>query len=436
MSANLPLTSREILKFWHPLAGTWVLMSLEGPLLTSVISRMPDSTANLAAYGIAFIIGLILESPVIMLMSAATALVRCRQSYRALKRFTLLLCLLCTGASIALIVQPIFHFIVHHILQLPTTISDKVWLASVFLIPWPAAIGFRRFLQGVLIASGNTRPIALGTTLRLLTIATCAAVLFLFSGIHGAALGAASLSAGVISEALYMAVASKRARSNLPEHSINTRPESLELLALTKFYWPLFLTTAVGLLIQPIITFFAGRGRDPIPSLAVLPIMNSSSFLFRAIGLSFQEVVLALGRGNAMRLLSLRKFAWWIAFSNTAAFCLLVLTPASDFWFATVAGLKPDLVAFLEVPFMLLFALPALSVSISWGRSLSLMTNRNQQVSISAAVELITVACIMFLGSILGGLNGAIAGAIATVGGRLVAFLLLPKNGIDVHSIK
>jgi progressive ankylosis protein len=77
-----------IFLFWVPLAATWVMMALEGPFLAAVIARLADPEFNLAAYGVAFAIGILIEAPVIMLMSASTALVEDRDSYRKLRAFS------------------------------------------------------------------------------------------------------------------------------------------------------------------------------------------------------------------------------------------------------------------------------------------------------------------------------------------------------------
>lgn len=68
--------SKTILTFWIPLAATWLMMSLEGPYLSALIARLAEPKFNLAAYGIAFSLALIIEAPVIMMMSASTALVK------------------------------------------------------------------------------------------------------------------------------------------------------------------------------------------------------------------------------------------------------------------------------------------------------------------------------------------------------------------------
>ena len=85
------ITLKYILFFWAPLFTMWLLMSIEGPFLTALIARLGEPKYNLAAYGVAFAFALILESPVIMLMSATCALVRGRASFLVMRRFVLIL---------------------------------------------------------------------------------------------------------------------------------------------------------------------------------------------------------------------------------------------------------------------------------------------------------------------------------------------------------
>ena len=65
----------------------WLMMSAEGPYLTALIARMSEPEYNLAAYGVAFSIALIVESPVIMLMSASIALIESKLTLLKLRSF-------------------------------------------------------------------------------------------------------------------------------------------------------------------------------------------------------------------------------------------------------------------------------------------------------------------------------------------------------------
>ena len=76
------MKKQKILIFWLPLAATWLMMAFEGPFLTAIIARLAEPKYNLAAWGVAFSFALIIEAPIIMIMSASTAPVEDRQSFQ------------------------------------------------------------------------------------------------------------------------------------------------------------------------------------------------------------------------------------------------------------------------------------------------------------------------------------------------------------------
>jgi len=65
------LTGRCVFSVWWPLAASWLLMALELPALSAVLTRMEDPQIQLAAWGgVIFPICLIVEAPIIMLLAA------------------------------------------------------------------------------------------------------------------------------------------------------------------------------------------------------------------------------------------------------------------------------------------------------------------------------------------------------------------------------
>src|SRR5210317_816326 len=142
-------TLKSIYRLWWPLAATWLMMAVEGPFLAAVIARMADSAVNLAAYGMAFAFGLVTEAPVIMLLSASTRLARARCDYLRLRRFSIALCAAVTLMLLGLLVPPVFNPLTGKLLGLAPEVAAQVQQAMLMLLPWPAAIGMRRFWQGV-----------------------------------------------------------------------------------------------------------------------------------------------------------------------------------------------------------------------------------------------------------------------------------------------
>jgi len=145
------ISQKSIFLFWAPLAATWMMMAVEGPYLAAVIARLPDPKFNLAAHGVAFAFAILIEAPVIMLMSAATALVEDATSYRRLRGFMIWLGVATTSTLILVLVPPVYRFVMIELVELPVEVASLTYGALWFFLPWPAAIGYRRFVQGVLI---------------------------------------------------------------------------------------------------------------------------------------------------------------------------------------------------------------------------------------------------------------------------------------------
>ena len=181
-----PIRTRTILAFWTPLAATWLIMAVEGPYIGAILARLPDPTRNLAAYGVAFSFGFIAEAPIIMMMTAANALVADRQSLLALRRFMLTLHALMTGAISVALMPPLFRLVTDDLIGLPPDIAQRTHVATALLLFWPAAIGYRRFYQGILVRHRQPRRVAYGTVVRLATMSLAALLLAWLTPLHGA----------------------------------------------------------------------------------------------------------------------------------------------------------------------------------------------------------------------------------------------------------
>jgi hypothetical protein len=506
MSAPLDRSPRAILVFWFPLALQWIMMALEGPFLAAVIARLADPTFNLAAYGVAFAFAILVESPVIMLMSASTALVEDAGSYRKLRGFAVALNVLSTGLLVALLLPPVFDAVLRWGLGLPPEVADLVYGSLWILLPWPAAIGYRRFLHGLLIRAGQTRRVMLGTFIRLGTMGATGLVLA-GTGLPGAWVGAGALSMGVVVEAVVAwrmsrgvvarllaidvdsappvpipgTVGAPEAPGDSPSSGTRTarapapppvqireagtgtgtvralaavdgsprapaadqsipdpHPASrdaepaLDLAAILRFYYPLALTSFIGLTTQPILTFFMGRAPAPVESLALFPVVMALYFLFGTLGLSYQEAAIALvgRRGEHRR--ELGRFAAGLAVAASGGLGLIAFTPMARVWFEGVSGLEPAMAALAFAPAQIIAAAPALSVIMGFQRALLVQARRTRPITVATAIEVTTIALLFpFFGWGLGWM-GVTAAMAALVSGRVlgVAFLAWRVRGM------
>ena len=115
--------SRKLWLQYLPLALSFELMMAEAPTLQAAVGRLPDPEANLAAWGLVIGLSLLLESPVIMLLATAIALVRDRPSFAALRQFTLQLAFWCTALTALVAFTPVYGFVTHGLMNQPPTIA-------------------------------------------------------------------------------------------------------------------------------------------------------------------------------------------------------------------------------------------------------------------------------------------------------------------------
>ena len=414
------LTQRRILRFWSPLAATWLMMAAEGPFLAAVIARLGDPAYNLAAFGVAMAIAMIVEAPVIMMMSAATALVRDRQSLLALRRFAWRLNAAVTVVMVVVLLPPVFRLIALDVLGLPGPIERLAHQGVAVLLFWPAAIGYRRFYQGLLIRHHLTRRVAWGTVVRLATMTATAVVLWTATDASGATVGAGALALGVIVEAAASRVMARRVAADLLAREGDPR-EALTGAAIVSFYAPLALTSLLLLGIQPLLTFFLARGRLPVESLAALPVVNGLLFMLRAPGIGFQEAALALAAERRENLPALRRFSATLGAVLTGTLAIVAFTPLARLWFEGVTGLPEALATLAMQPTRLLVAMPALEVWLALQRALLLVDRTTRPITVATSLEVAVLAAALALLTGPVGLVGIVAVGVALPCGRVVA---------------
>ena len=423
-AAQSILTVRKLIKFWLPLAATWLMMSIEGPILAALIARLAEPEFNLAAYGVAFSFALIIEAPVIMIISASTALVKNYDSFIKLRNFTFLLNAIITLLMLVLLIPQVFFFIAEDLINLPHKVAGLTHTATIILIPWPGAIGYRRFYQGILIRSDLTKRVALGSVIRIATMGSTAFILYFFADIPGVILGASSLSAAVILEAIVSRIMANDSVNKI-KTSKNNLPDQLIYKNIFYFYYPLALTSLIGLGVQPLITFFVGQSRMALESLAVLPVVTSFVFIFRALGLSYQEVVIALMGESKAAFLSLKKFAIILGVLVTISLSFVAFTPLSEIWFGVVSGLPPNLTSFSRLPLMIMAIFPALTLLISFQRGILVNRNNTKPITLATILEFSVIVIFLFLFIKVFALAGAVAGTAALVIGRISSNIYL-----------
>lgn len=425
-------TMRDLFGMWWPLAASWLLMSFEGPAISAVLARLAHPEISLAAYG-----GLILplcfliEAPVIMLLSASTALCRDTQSYRAMRTFMHVMSAGLTLLHAIVAFTPVYYLVARGLIGAPEEIIEPARLGMMLTLPWTWAIAYRRFNQGVLIRFGQSLSVGKGTVVRLLTELAVLGTAWGIGSIPGAAVAAATLALGVSAEAVYAGIRVRPVRRHdLPAPLPDARP--LTTRAMLSFYLPLSLTSILLFVANPIVSAAISRMPSAISSLAVWPIVGSVSFIVRSFGIGFSEVVIAvIEKPGAIR--RLRRFGFAISGVGLGVFVLLALPPLADFWYGTIVGLEPGLAALVSRYLWLLAPLPVLATAQSYYQGAILYGRRTGAVTEAVIVFLAATGAALIGGVVWGGMIGLAVGMAALTLGETLRTAWLWLRSRDVR---
>ena len=424
-----PVTNRDVWKTWYPLALSWLMMGIELPLLSAVVARLDNPEVNLGAYGgVVFPLALLIEAPIIMLLTASTKLSRDLVSYRKLWRFMMIAGGGLSALHLLVAITPLFDWLVGGLLGVEPDILEASRLGMIIMTPWTWAIAHRRFNQGVLIRFGRPRAVTWGTLVRLVADVTVLLICYTLTkridlpelGIIAAT---AAVSAGVVAEAVYAAwIVRPVVRDVLP--TVKPSDPPLNRKRFLSFYVPLALSPLLGLAAQPMLTAGISRMPSPTESLAILPALNGFTFLFRSISLAFLEVVVALVErpgGYA----ALRRFVWRAALGVFFLQLLIVATPLAKGWFSTVSGLDTDLAKLASQAVWAALTLAATGFGNSLFQGVLVHSNKTRSVTESVVMFLVVIVAGLMVGAHGDWLAGAIFAYMVYAVGQAAQFAWL-----------
>ena len=401
-------------------------MTAEGPIVTAAINRLPDEVIMLAAMGIVVSLSVTIESPIMNMLATATALVKDRQSYFMVRRFTLHWALALTIVSAVLAFTPLFDLVVLRWMDTPDEIAFWVRPGMQIMTLWSAAIAWRRFLQGVLIHFGYTRYVAWGTAVRLVSSGGTAIALAVWTGWPGVIIGALALMVGVIAEAIFATLATQPLLRNelQEESSASDHQEALTYRRLFWFHLPLAGTAVLTLLAQPLVTFSLARLENPTRSLAAWPLIFQLILMARAAAMALPEAVIALTHGP-QSYAPVRRFSISLAILSALGMLLIVFTPLLPFYLEQVQDTEIAVAGLAAFGTRLFLLFPTLFVLVSWLRGLLISRHATAAVNVGMVVNLLITGAILALG-VAGRYHGITVAAVALNAAIIVelAFLL------------
>jgi hypothetical protein len=406
------LSYKKILHTWWPLAASWMLMGAELPALSAVVARLANPEINLAAYGgIVFPLALIVESPIIMLLAASTALSKDWKSYQKLRRFMMTAGSILTGLHILVAFTPLYYVVVRNILGAPAEIVEPARTGLMIMTPWTWSIAYRRFNQGVLIRFNHSRAVGTGTVVRLCADLIVLTIGYITGTIAGIVVATSAVAAGVISEAIYSGLVVRP----VLENELKLAPpvkEPLTRRSFLDFYIPLAMTSLLTLLVQPMGSAALSRMPEALASLAAWPVVTGLVFMVRSMGMAYNEVVVAL-LDEPHSTQRLQRFTLFLTGASSSLILLIAATPLGRLWFGQVQGLNPSLEQLALTGLWIAFPMPGLNVIQSWFQGVILYSRRTRGITEAVAIFLVTAIIVLGTGVIRGKITGIFIGLAA-----------------------
>ncbi|MCA9291909.1 MAG: hypothetical protein KDA25_12325 [Phycisphaerales bacterium] len=417
MSTPAPaLAARTVLHTWWPLASSWLLMGVEMPAIAAVISRFPDDTVNLAAFGgIVFPLALLIEAPIIMMLAASTSLSRDAASFVTLKRYMTRLALMLTLIHALVAFTPLFDVLVLHVIGAKPVVLEPARIGFRIMTFWTWAIADRRFHQGLLIRFGRQHQVGVGTVVRLLGTATMLLAGWGIGGTSGIVVGTSALAVSVCCEAAY---ARWCARAVIAGPLADAPPVArrIDLTRFIHFYIPLAMSPLLALSTQPIASAGISRMPRELDSYAAFMVLNGLSFMIRSIGVAYNEVVVRHASDPGGRA-ALGRFAWTAGLLSSGLMALIAFTPLATWWFGDVSDLTEEIVALAIVALLWTIPHPLMTFLHSYYQGLLVDAHRTRGITEAVGVFLVVTAIVIGGGVLWQGSPGLIVTTAAITAG-------------------
>ncbi len=397
MTSPSKVSIKTIYATWWPLALSWFLMALELPALSAIVARLAEPKINLAAYGgIVFPLALIIEAPILMLLAASTALSKDWKSYKKIRRFMHTTSALLTGLHILVVSTPLYSFIVEYLIGSPPEIIAPARIGLAIMLPWTWAVAYRRFNQGVLIRFGHSLIVGKGTIVRLSADIIVLTIGFLIGTIPGIVVATSAVAAGVLSEAIFVGIKVQPVIKNQLQPLPEIKPE-LSRKVFLSYYTPLALTSLITLLSQPLVSAALSRMPLALDSLAVWPVLSGMLFMFRSVGVAYNEVVVTLlDKPNSY--FNLRRYALFLVSLTTGLLLLVTISPLSTIWFKYISALPLSLINLANTALWFSLLIPGANALQSWYQGILLHSGKTRGITEAVAIFLCVTITLYLIG--------------------------------------
>lgn len=320
------------------------------------------------------------------------------------------------GFLALLCLPPVFDVVGTRLLAIEGEVLRRSRGVLLWLVLWPAAIGWRRFFQGLLIRHGHGVDVGKAGILR---VAIVVAILAAgsFKGVPGFVLAGVALIGGVLAEAAGVtAVVFWRGLDRAPDLAA-CRDLPSDLRGVWGFYWPLANSMVVAWGGRALLTAVVARAADATVALAAWPAAWGLALLLANATRMVQQVVIR----NRSRIEDgmLLRFALIVG-----AFCSLVLlglgvTPLGKSLLAAFSGHDPSLASAIRQVILIVCVVPLLVSLQNAAQGCLISGRRTSRVNAAA-----WIGTFVLLGTAVVGVKAGLSGSVAAAGAMILSLLI------------
>lgn len=321
-----PATVASLLRQLVPISLSDVIMALGDPLQTTVLARLPEPRLSLAAMGIVKAVAHFLESPIIMVLHASTALTGGAASRRSLWSFVWLLTLACSGAFLFLNAPGVYEYLMYRVFAATPQQAAVARPAMLWMVAWPAFIAWRRYFQGMMIRARQGKWLGWASVGRLTAFCSLLA-LGLWEQGQGASIAARALIGGILVEAMLAQYFAHRCgAAAAPLEQDPALPQSVPAVA--RYYFPLASTMLVVWGGRALLVALVARAVDGPVALAAWPAAWGFCILVANSTRMVQQIIIAQARQLPAPLLL--RFAATAGLICSTVLAFLAFTPVGE----------------------------------------------------------------------------------------------------------
>ncbi|WP_241158512.1 multi antimicrobial extrusion protein MatE [Cohnella candidum] len=346
---------RRLFLFFIPMGFSVVLINLSHVIINGTLARAADQETILAGYALGMSLLAVAERPAVLLRQTCSALVRDRQSYRAVRAvgFAVFSAALAFGALVAY--TPLGKWIFGGAFGAEPDVEAqaiRTWQALMFLAVFS---GLRCFYQGVIIYRMRTKWLTVGMVFRLAGMFLLSQF-FIHAGITSSLQGAVIFVFGMMIEALLSWIECRKLVGEMPERAEECMIEKPKHVF--PFYNPLLFSSLIVVWVLPILNALLGTTDRAKLAVASFAVAGSLMNLMLGFFTYFHQIALHFGKSNPEQV---RRFTLALGFVPALFQIALSFTPIGPWMLSHALHVKGELLeASLHalrgfVPFVLVF---------------------------------------------------------------------------------